>query len=731
MKYLINILILALSILTVFGNDTIRLNNTSEKITGTNMLTGINGMSLHDQLVFRQTPEGTVDSVYMSSELQQMAAPLGISLYRFPGGTPGNYYHFYGNGYGIDTNEVNCIPGKINNPWAAQFLGYDRAMDKNAMYYFADEMKKQKQSGKDIRILLSLNTHTHFYQGDLQAYSARIQQLLMEYTNNNLSLLDGNGDDVLDSTNIDWYAWELYNIQSGNTLQQIRNELLQDSGFRYRLGENLASIQYLKEQGLPVIGIELGNETYDEYVIFDDNLQYINGDCTTEGLVVPPPHALPLRYYFEGLLKNRLITSIYTDTLRKLYGNIPVGIPAASRLNYFSQDSAGQPVFIKRYELYGKKRDLWNYYFSIQPDINALIPHLYFQEFLPCDEYLDFEDKRLAEVFAAKAIRAYCDSSITYNLGLLPAAKYNKSIWVTEWNFTDVSFATNTFLHAQYIYEFFRQIVLIKEQSPKLVDGWIYHMLASGYYPWPLFRTQHIAPESLFIEKQIQYHPYYIWSSTLSQPVARLNNTPLLNNANVLLDIFSNTESNEWYVHFINTDTITAKISLKDHPLLWHQKAAYISNSSSYILRSESLTSTQFTPCNTVWNNGNNNNYTIIEENNLPVDTLLIPALSMGKYTLLWDTTQITTALPQHKNTPTFLLYPNPASDYINIRTTQDFLMEPSIYVINDLTGKQVQCGKITGNNTVINRNGIPAGLYLINLQNNKQHTEYQKITLY
>ena len=89
MKYLINILILALSILTVFGNDTIRLNNTSEKITGTNMLTGINGMSLHDQLVFRQTPEGTVDSVYMSSELQKMAAPLGISLYRFPGGTPG------------------------------------------------------------------------------------------------------------------------------------------------------------------------------------------------------------------------------------------------------------------------------------------------------------------------------------------------------------------------------------------------------------------------------------------------------------------------------------------------------------------------------------------------------------------------------------------------------------------------------------------------------------------
>jgi hypothetical protein len=148
-------------------------------------------------------------------------------------------------------------------------------------------------------------------------------------------------------------------------------------------------------------------------------------------------------------------------------------------------------------------------------------------------------------------------------------------------------------------------------------------------------------------------------------------------------------------------------------------------------LRSESLTSTQYTPCNAVWNNGNNNNYTIIEENNLPVDTLLIPALSMGKYTLFWDTTEITTTLPQHKNTPTFLLYPNPASDYINIRTTQDFLVEPSIYVIIDLTGKQVQSGKITGTNTVINRNGIPAGLYLINLQNKKQHTEYQKITLY
>ena len=56
-------------------------------------------------------------------------------------------------------------------------------------------------------------------------------------------------------------------------------------------------------------------------------------------------------------------------------------------------------------------------------------------------------------------------------------------------------------------------------------------------------------------------------------------------------------------------------------------------------------------------------------------------------------------------------IYPNPASDYINLYNPEKLTFE---YCIIDLTGKEIQTGKIDKENEIVNISGLRSGLYFI-----------------
>jgi pimeloyl-ACP methyl ester carboxylesterase len=69
-----------------------------------------------------------------------------------------------------------------------------------------------------------------------------------------------------------------------------------------------------------------------------------------------------------------------------------------------------------------------------------------------------------------------------------------------------------------------------------------------------------------------------------------------------------------------------------------------------------------------------------------------------------------------------FLIYPNPASDLLTIKTSSIETLG-SFYTINDQLGREVLNGKLTDNTNIIDINNLPKGFYLIQISNNKKQT--------
>ena len=63
-----------------------------------------------------------------------------------------------------------------------------------------------------------------------------------------------------------------------------------------------------------------------------------------------------------------------------------------------------------------------------------------------------------------------------------------------------------------------------------------------------------------------------------------------------------------------------------------------------------------------------------------------------------------------------FAVYPNPASDFITVNTRS--ALSGSAYTISDITGRSVQSSEFGEEHQVLNVSALPAGLYLIKIEN-------------
>lgn len=706
----------------LFAVNNLDVNNTVLNTAYPNKFTSIGSMALNEQIASTYDITTNSYTTKMRDTVFSLIKPLHLNVLRFPGGTIGNYYHFYGKGYGIDTSETNCAPGRLGSNYANQSLSFDNRVDKNVIDYFIEELDTLKNNGDNVGVAYRLNSHTHFYKGDLIRFSDSIQYLIYQYMNQDSSFLNSSGN-TMDSSNINTIATKLVQLQNDAVIKRIKNTLLNDAGFRYRFKENFDAIDYLKAHNVNILGIEIGNETDADYIIYDDDLAYLGYDCTNVSDTFPVQiYQLPMKYYIEGLIKNWILISLYSDSIKTRY-NIPTAVPAATGFNYLSLNNNYQPIFIQQYGLIARKADLWNKYYGSQPNIYALIPHVYSQGFMDCNTYATADtfgfDRYTLNKIAERFFKTYIDSVVTFNLSRINFYGNNKPLWVTEWNFTDGSYATNTFLHAIYDYYFLRKTMEIHEYSANYVQIWMYHFLVGAYHGWPIIRTESWQNHYL-AEKQITYEPFYIWSNTMNQNVKRLK-TPFWQINNTTIDAFINAAKNEIIIQYTNTDSARKYLLLNEIKFLNGNQELSINKISRHILDAESFTSTNHTSCSYINSQMEDNEYAIIDDTLSNFDTLYLPALSLGKFTLRLQNKIISEVKNQQNQFSA--IYPNPTQNNLYIHLNNFNLSEDYTYSIFNTLGMHVTEGKISNFNILLDITDFANGFYTVQIKNKSQQT--------
>jgi len=89
--------------------------NVNQTVLGTaypNKFTGVSSMSMFEHVSSEYDSTAHSYKTHIYDTIYSLLKPLNLKVFRFPGGTIGNYYHFYGKGHGIDTSETMCAPGR-------------------------------------------------------------------------------------------------------------------------------------------------------------------------------------------------------------------------------------------------------------------------------------------------------------------------------------------------------------------------------------------------------------------------------------------------------------------------------------------------------------------------------------------------------------------------------------------------------------------------------------------
>ena len=73
-----------------------------------------------------------------------------------------------------------------------------------------------------------------------------------------------------------------------------------------------------------------------------------------------------------------------------------------------------------------------------------------------------------------------------------------------------------------------------------------------------------------------------------------------------------------------------------------------------------------------------------------------------------------TTSIQETIEKENFKVYPNPASNQINIQS--NFRFKAADYIVTDLLGKTILSGKIFNENTTIEIENLSKGMYLLNV---------------
>ena len=672
---------------------------------------GVGTEGIADQLVFESDSNGVQTRSYYSPAVLDITKHMRLTTFRFPGGTLGNFYHFYKHGYGVDTAETECAPGRLRNPFASAYAGNTVLSPRNYIYDFNEQLQALKNDGNDVGVYYMLNINTHFYKHDISKYNSEIYNKLLLYSNNN-PILQTDGEVVMDSTYTSAWVNFLNLVLSDTFFIRMKYEISHDSTFLYRFEENLNAIRYLRSQNIKILGAEFGNESFADYPLFDDDLSDFGYDCTNlpVGAYISSTTA-PLKTFFKGLIKMKIVASIYSDSLRNM--NIKMGLPYATSFSYLTYHAGMDTIlFVDPYTSVRRKFDLWNAFFKSHTNLaDAAIPHIYFQHIADCDYYTNETQKPALNKLLLRFYDRYADFVMPKMINQCVQNSGKKEIWITEWNYDGNSYSTNTMLAGYFIRSVLNSFEKIQTEDTSLHLAASYHSYANGYQGFVLIRTLR-QPNTLLANRQMVCFPFEMYSSTIGKGVHKLNQSHniYLNLSGKVTDVYFSPEYKTLDLLYAHPDSATDYILLKNKTFMIDNIEYEVKRTKRFVLAASSLTSSDLSVCPTVQRE--NNTYRVLYDSaDVFVDSLPVPAISVGKFTLQLSpkiTTHLFTAEQQ-----VFKIYPNPAEDILHIEMPETCVGACS-YKILGIDGKVFQEGIILNKNATVSILSLPQGLFVL-----------------
>ncbi|QQR97412.1 MAG: T9SS type A sorting domain-containing protein [Sphingobacteriales bacterium] len=713
--------------------DDTKTNNILPKLfTGAGMADVLSGLN------FEVDPDNqeVITNTYFNAEYLATCKALKISDYRFPEGTGGNYFHFYGKGSGLDTTEIYCnetyygIGGAKISQYRNAY-NFEQKLEKNYAHYFADFMQKMATDIPDVGFYYHLNSHTHIYKGHLKNASQAIQYLIQKYFNQNNALLNTKYDALLptvDTNQIKIAIDALDKLKNDSIIKIIKDSLVRSAGFQYSFQENMNSIRFFKSKNLKIKGIEIGNETEAEYMLFDDDFSHFPYQCNASDTSLENPFSeLLFRDYLEGLVKNWILITLYADSIHQNF-NIPIGVTVGGVRANVGFNTNNEPYLLAPFGNLEKSAFFWSKFFSRESKIDALIPHIYTPRFIDCDKYTELLNTMSVNEInnsGIKFIDFYIETSLPYFLNAVSKTVGGKPLWITEWNFNFHSFVPNTFLHSYFLIKAIaKQVEFYENNNQYNVKTWLLHYLSSPYFAFALIKSGYDRNANYSIDKMLPYEAYYIWNKTLSDSCKKLNTTLTANTSQKTNNqIFINQQKDKVYIHFTNLSTNDDFYSLKNIQFISNQKKYVVDKVSTHQLVAKTYIASNYVECNALRNQIPNSSYKIVDTTKNFNDTLLMPAYSIGSFCLHLkedQTTNITNT--QKKNELSADVFPIPNKDYININIHSK--IKDNIYQIEiaDMNGNVVISTTSNENNNKIDVSKFPSGMYIINIVDKKMN---------
>ncbi|HMU97797.1 MAG TPA: T9SS type A sorting domain-containing protein [Chitinophagales bacterium] len=700
------------------------------------------GMADISSALNHDTSGNQITNSYLNSEYLKLCKALKISDYRFPAGTAGNFYHFYGKGSGIDTTEVYCNPvyyGIRNKSKLQQFVNsykFEQNLDKNYAYYFSDFMHEIQKDMPDAGFYYHLNSHTHFYKGQLKQLSPAIQELINQYFEYNNTLLNRKYDEFINSVDTNQIKIALNLLESlknDSRISDLKQLLVSDANFQSSFQENINSIRYFEAQKLNLKGVEIGNETEAEYVLFDDDYTHYPYSCNVdEDSEVNPFTKIQLRDYMEGLIKNWIITTLYADSIHTNF-NIPIGLTISGFRGNIGFDKNDNPYFIKQFGVLEKKAFFWSKFFGNESKIDAYIPHIYSQKVLECNNYtakLDTTPSEQINKIAIDVIENFSDLSLPYVLKHINQTVNGKPLWITEWNFNMKSYVPNTFMHAYFLHRAISKNIEFYENNLYNIQSWLLHYLSATYYGYALVKSGYYGAKYT-INKMLPYESFYMWGNTLNDQSKKLNiNLSSQNNQAKEVQCFINKDKTKIFIHYNNISDNDDILLLNNITINDNAKNYKIKSVNTHILAAQTLLASNYTECQAVKNQIPPNSYTIIEDSLMTnFDTIQLPLKSIGQITLQIEANSSTKTKHSKKKENAIKIYPNPSNYYLNIEIQNFNVDENYTLKIFDTSGKIVKVFNDVKSYNLIDIHQLNYANYIISLFNDNELVQSQKFT--
>lgn len=681
----------------------------SEPIQLNQDISGLNFGLLYPIIAVERDSTGAIINDSISTPFVSALIENKIQKLRFPAGTLSQFYHFNGkNGYGYDSTELICRPGTLDDSLILIRMAVDSIVSKNHAYYMVELNKRLlSETGKPLEIVYVANLLSHFNLNHFNTYNAGIETYIRSGILSLVPFADINFDimDTLLAYQLARRINKLIELPTGNDFIEL---LKTDKDIVKQINENLSCIRFLKDNGIVIKKVELGNEMYNQLEVYDDDCDKIGFDCTLHdtSAYVYNRGKLTIYSFCEGLFKYFLLSKLYAFFLDTLDSEISIGL-CGSLGNASMLLNADSSIFINKIFNTTAKQDLmWNNMIANATYSDAIVLHTYLQQ-MPICEILQ-QEGIVPEAFIyviRKFIDYYTDTLLFVLLNNTENIVPNKDFWITEWNIGAANIIANSFAHNTFIHKFWRAIYNYKFKHKKLTDFTYHNIIATINPQYSLFNAYNdtITYKYNFQKNDLYYG--YMSSYKLYTAFPKVNITHPYGK-DVYMDAFHNPENGAYYILFMNNSGTDISIDTRNiqkvsslvHPAITHYEN----------LHANYWCSANRAFCDTSLCETEDSIMYFLESDTLWRGAFTLSGYSLGTLTLDFEAPSAIS----NNLSPNFIVFPNPAKEYFTISMKNH--QEAYYYEIFDATGQIIDKGNFTGNNKIIYCNAWAKSMYWV-----------------